>query len=280
MALRLLMRERRGRRAETGGPTFGTPFDLNLVGVLTLADKEIRRFLKVPAQTLLAPLVNAVLFLAVFAFALGRDGRTVGDLPYLAFLAPGLVMMSVIQNAFANTSSSLVIAKIQGNIVDYLMPPLSPGELLVGFVAGGVARGLLVALCTGVLLPFLLPPGQVNWPLALLYLLLASVGLATAGVLAGLWADKFDQLAAVTNFAVVPLSFLSGTFYSVAALPEPLALLAHLDPFFYMIDGFRYALTGHADGAIWIGVPALVLVDAGLWLWALHLLRSGWKLRA
>ncbi len=278
MALPLLNRKPPTAVARHG--TFGTPFDLNLIGVLTLADKEIRRFLKVPAQTLLAPVVNAILFLAVFAFALGRSGRMVGDLPYLAFLLPGLVMMSVIQNAFSNTSSSLVIAKAQGNIVDYLMPPLSPGELLFGWVAGGVVRGLLVALCTGIILPLFVPLAEANWLLALFYLLLASVGLATAGVLAGLWAEKFDQQAAVTNFAVVPLSFLSGTFYSIAVLPEPLATLAQLNPFFYMIDGFRYALTGHADGAIWIGVPVLVLVDAGLWLWALHLLRSGWKLRA
>ncbi|GBD42301.1 Inner membrane transport permease YadH [bacterium HR39] len=278
MALRLL----RGRASpgRAAAPTFGTPFDLNLVGLRTLIAKEVWRFLKVPAQTVVAPLVNALLFLVIFAFALGRAGRTVGELPYLAFLAPGLVMMSVIQNAFANTSSSLVIAKIQGNIVDYLMPPLSPGELLFGLVAGGVVRGFVVAAAVGVVLPFFVTFGSVDPLLALLYLLLASVGTATAGVLAGLWADKFDQLAFVTNFVIVPLSFLSGTFYSVAALPPALHLVALFDPFFHMIDGFRYALTGHADGAIWIGVPVLVLVDLGLWLLALHLLRIGWRLKS
>jgi len=278
MALRLL-RDRVGVEPERA-PTFGTPLDLNLVGLRTLVEKEVWRFLKVPAQTVVAPLVNALLFLVIFAFALGRAGRTVGDLPYLAFLAPGLVMMSVIQNAFANTSSSLVIAKIQGNIVDYLTPPLSPGELLFGLVAGGVVRGFVVAAAVGVVLPLFVTFEAVDPLLALLYLLLASVGTATAGVLAGLWAEKFDQLAFVTNFVIVPLSFLSGTFYTVSALPPALHAVAFLDPFFHMIDGFRYALTGHADGTIWIGVPVLVLVDLGLWLLALHLLRIGWRLKS
>ncbi len=260
--------------------TFGTPFDLNLVGLWTLYEKEVRRFLKIPAQTILAPMVTTLLFLAVFAFALGRSARTVGGLPFLDFLAPGLVMMAVIQNAFANTSSSLVIAKVQGNIVDYLMPPLSPGEFLFGFVMGGVTRGIVVGLAVaGAMLPFVEMHPVAPW-LALYHLVAASLALSLLGTIAGLWADKFDQLAAATNFLVTPLSFLSGTFYSISRLPPAVQPFAYGNPFFYMIDGFRYALTGHSDGAIWFGVLLLALVDIGLWVLALRLVRIGYKLKA
>ena len=159
-------------------------------------------------------------------------------------------MMSVVQNAFSNTSSSLVIAKIQGNIVDYLMPPLGPGELLVGITAGGVTRGLFVGLAVYVcMLPFVALP-FLHPLLALYYVLAASLMLSLLGILGGLWSEKFDQVAAVTNFVITPLSFLSGTFYSVEALPEAFRWLAYANPFFYMIDGIRYAFTDHADGSI------------------------------
>ena len=265
-------------RAPEGG--FGTPLDLNLIGLWTLYWKEVRRFSKVPAQTVVAPMVTTLLFLAVFAFALGGSGRRVGELAFLDFLAPGLVMMAVIQNAFANTSSSLVIAKVQGNIVDYIMPPLSPGEFLFGFAMGGVTRGLVVGAAVAVtVLPFAELRVQ-SVLLALYALAAASFALAVLGTIAGLWADKFDQLAAVTNFLITPLAFLAGTFYSVTQLPEAARPLLYLNPFFYMVDSFRYALTGHSDGAIWFGVLVLALVDVGLWLLALRLLRAGYKLKA
>lgn len=260
--------------------TFGTPGDINLLGVWTLYVKEVRRFLKVFTQTVVAPVVTTLVFLAIFALALGRTGRTIGELPFLEFLAPGLIMMAVAQNAFANTSSSIMIAKIQGNIVDYLMPPLSPGELLFGLVAGGVTRGIVVAVAVGAAMALFVPVWPDHLALALWMLIAASAMLSLFGVLAALWAEKFDHMASVTNFVVTPLSFLSGTFYSVADLPEPFHLLALVNPFFYMIDGFRYALTGHADGAIWIGVPLLALAVAGLWWVALYLLRTGYKLKA
>lgn len=260
--------------------TFGTLGDINLLGVWTLYLKEVRRFLKVWTQTLLAPVITTLVFLAIFTLALGRAGRTVDGLPFLVFLAPGLIMMAVAQNAFANTSSSLMIAKIQGNIVDYLMPPLSPGELLFGLVAGGVTRGVLVGIAVGVAMALFVP---LPWPqfwLAAFVLLAASAMLSLLGLLAGLWAEKFDHMAAVTNFVVTPLSFLSGTFYSIRDLPEPFHILAVANPFFWMIDGFRFALTGHTDGAIWIGVPLLALVVTALWWAALRLLRAGYKLKA
>jgi ABC-2 type transport system permease protein len=292
MAVRLLSGPREDRpapaadgaglpfRLPDAGSTFGTFADINLLGVWTLYVKEVRRFVKVWTQTLLAPVVTTLVFLAIFALALGRTGRTIGDLPFLVFLAPGLVMMAVAQNAFANTSSSLMLAKIQGNIVDYLMPPLSAGELLFGLVAGGVTRGVAVGLAVGATMALFVPlPLDHPW-LAAFVLVAASAMLSLLGVLAGLWAEKFDHMAAVTNFVVTPLSFLSGTFYSIADLPPAVHAVALANPFFYMIDGFRYALTGHADGAIWFGVPLLALVVAGLWWAALHLVRTGYKLKA
>jgi ABC-2 type transport system permease protein len=260
--------------------TFGTPFDLNLIGLWTLYLKEVRRFLKVPGQTLAAPVVTTLMFLLIFSLALGRGGRVIEGLPFLEFLAPGLVMMAVIQNAFANTSSSILIGKIQGNIVDMLMPPLRPGELLFGIVAGGVTRGLLVAVVvTLAMLPAVAI--RIEHPLLVLYYALSgSLMLALLGLLGGIWAERFDQMAAVTNFVVTPLSFLSGTFYSIAQLPGPFLLAAHLNPFFYLIDGLRFGFTGHADGSVVIGALAVAAVNLALWLLAHALLARGYRLKA
>jgi ABC-2 type transport system permease protein len=231
-------------------------------------------------QTILAPVITTLVFLAIFALAMHRTETMVGDLPFLRFLAPGLIMMAIVQNAFSNTSSSLVIAKIQGNIVDYLMPPLSPGELLFGVVMGGITRGVAVGVAVYLsMLPFVhLPP--LHPFLILFYVVASSLMLSLLGVLAGLWSEKFDQIAAVTNFVITPLSFLSGTFYSVEALPPSLAWVAHANPFFYMIDGIRYAFTGHADGSVAVGLAVLLAVNLGLWLLALLLMRRGYKLKA
>lgn len=260
--------------------TFGTPLDMNWLGLWTLYTKEVRRFVKVWTQTLGAPVVTTLVFLAIFSLALDQTQRTIGGRPFLEFLAPGLIMMAIVQNAFSNTSSSLIIAKIQGNIVDYLMPPLGSGELLLGVTAGGVTRGVLVgAAVYASMLPFVALP--IAHPgLVVYYVVASSLMLSLLGVLAGIWAEKFDQMAAVTNFVVTPLSFLSGTFYSVEALPEGLRWLALANPFFYMIDGVRYALTGHADGSVPLGVGLLALVNLALWWWALALFRQGYRLKA
>jgi ABC-2 type transport system permease protein len=268
---------------ESGAPldsTFGTPFDLNLIGLWTLYLKEVRRFLKVPGQTLAAPVVTTLMFLLIFTLALGRSGRTIEGLPFLQFLAPGLIMMAVIQNAFANTSSSILIGKIQGNIVDILMPPLRPAELMFGLVAGGVTRGLVVAVVVTLAMLPLVPLGIAHPLLVAFYALSGSLMLALLGLLGGLWAEKFDQMATVTNFVITPLSFLSGTFYSIAELPGPFLLAAHLNPFFYLIDGLRFAFTGHADGSIPIGALAVTTVNLGLWLLAHTLIARGYRLKA
>ena len=260
--------------------TFGTPFDLNLIGLWTLYLREVRRFLKVPLQTVGAPLVTTLMFLLVFSVALGRAGREIEGVPFLAFLAPGLIMMAIIQNAFANTSSSIMIGKIQGNIVDVLMPPLRSSELLFGIVAGGVTRGLLVALVVTIAMLFVIDIGEMSILLGIFYMIQGALMLSLLGFLGGLWAEKFDQMSMVTNFIVTPLSFLSGTFYSINQLPEAFQAIAHVNPFFYLIDGLRFAFIGLSDGSVLVGMAVVTLINAGLWVFAHHLVRLGYRIKA
>ena len=239
----------------------------NLLGTWTLAERENRRFLAIWMQTLVAPLITAGLFLAVFALAIGPTRGPVMGVPFLHFLAPGILMMTVIQNAFANTSSSIVVAKVQGNIVDTLMPPLSPLELVLGYVAGGIGRGLFVGVVI-FLVSVLLLGIDVQHPfVALLFVILGSAFLGGLGIVAAIFANKFDQMAAVTNFIVTPLSFLSGTFYSIERLPGWLQTLTHLNPVFYLIDGVRYGIIGRSDSSPWLGFAVCTLATlAVLWL--------------
>ncbi|MCB9960333.1 MAG: ABC transporter permease [Rhodospirillaceae bacterium] len=261
-------------------PTPRTIGAVNWLGLWTLYRKEVRRFLKVIFQTVGAPVVTTLLFFAVFALALGGIVRTTGTVPYLQFLAPGLVMMAMAQNAFANTSSSVIIAKVQGNIVDVLMPPLSALELAVGYVAGGITRGLLVGLVTLLAMaPF--AGLTVYDPVFVLYhAVMACALLSMLGVMGGIWAEKFDHIAAVTNFVVTPLTFLSGTFYTVDRLPETFWWLAHFNPFFYMIDGFRYGFIGHSDGTLAVGIVVLAGVNLALGAATYRMFASGYKLKA
>jgi ABC-2 type transport system permease protein len=253
---------------------------INWLGFWTLYSREVRRFFKVATQTIAAPVVTTLLFLAVFVLALGGAGRTAGGIPFAEFLTPGLVMMSMMQNAFANTSSSLVISKVQGNIVDVLMPPLSGGELTLAYALGGVTRGVVVGAVVSAAIWCFVPVRIADFSAVVFYAIAASLLLSLLGVLAGIWAEKFDHMAAVTNFIVTPLSFLSGTFYSVDRLPESWRFVAHLNPFFYMIDGFRYGFIGHADGSLAIGVAVLVGVNAALLLLSFRLVASGYRLKA
>ena len=251
----------------------------NLRGLWSLYRKEVMRFVKIATQTIMAPLVTTLLFLAVFALALGGTERMAGGVPYVQFLGPGLIMMAIVQNGFANTSSSLVIAKVQGNVVDLLMPPLSPAVLTTGFALAGMTRGLVVGLAVGLAMTFFVPIRIVD-PLPILFHAVAgALMLALIGILAGLWSEKFDHIAAVTNFVVTPLAFLSGTFYSVERLPAEWSFIAHLNPFFYMIDGFRAGFIGHADGNRYIGYGVLAVADICLWALCHHLFRTGYKLK-
>jgi ABC-2 type transport system permease protein len=253
---------------------------VNWVGLWSLYRKEVQRFVKVFTQTVAAPVVTTLLFYAIFALALGGIVRMAGDVPFLHFLAPGLMMMAMMQNAFANTSSSVMIAKIQGNIVDVLMTPLSSAELAVAYVGGGITRGLLVGLVTWLaIIPFV--PVGVHDPVFILYHgIAASMLLSLLGMMGGIWAEKFDHIAAVTNFVVTPLAFLSGTFYTIDRLPEGWQLAAHFNPFFYMIDGFRYGFIGFSDGTLGIGLAVMAATNLVLWWLVLRMLRTGYKLKA
>jgi ABC-2 type transport system permease protein len=253
---------------------------VNRVGLWTMVYKEIGRFLSVYTQTITAPVITALLFFTIFALAFGGIAREMGDVPFLAFIAPGLVMMTMAQNAFANTSSSVVIAKVQGNIVDVLMPPLSPAELFLGYIAGGVARGLIVGAVGLFVISFFAPIGLYNPLAALGFAILGTMMLSAMGLAAGIWSEKFDHIAAVTNFAVTPLTFLSGTFYSLDRLPPFWQDVAHFNPFFYMIDGFRGGFVAQTDANIWIGFLFLAGMNTILMVLCLWMLRTGYKIKS
>jgi ABC-2 type transport system permease protein len=241
--------------------------------------KEVLRFWKVGFQTVAAPVITAILYMMIFGHVLEGSEKVYGQVHYTAFLLPGLVMMSVLQNAFANSSSSLVQSKIMGNLVFLLLTPLSHRAWFVAYVGSSVVRGLAVGL--GVMLatwwyaqPSLVAP---LWILA--FGTMGAALLGALGVIAGLWAEKFDQMAAFQNFIIMPMTFLSGVFYSIHSLPAIWQQVSHLNPFFYMIDGFRYGFFGVSDVSPWLSLSivgaALLLVSA----LALHLLRSGYKIR-
>ena len=254
---------------------------VNWGGLATLYIKEVRRFFKVQTQTIWAPAITTLLYLAIFTVALGRSGRTIMGVPFADFLAPGLIVMAMIQNSFANSSFSLLVGKIQGTIVDYLMPPLSTGELIVGLVGASVTRAVLVGFA--VWLAMLLWPGvsvHVARPeLVLWFGLMGSLMLAFLGLLTSIWAEKFDHAAAVTNFVVTPLSLLSGTFYSVHQLAPAFQTVSHANPFFYVISGFRAGFLGVSDSPLLVGGIALLVINIALWALCYALLKSGWKIK-
>nr|WP_310469276.1 ABC transporter permease [Sphingomonas sp.] len=255
---------------------------VNWGGLKTLYIKEVRRFFKVHMQTVWAPAITTLLYLVIFTVALGGAGRTVMGVHFADFLAPGLIVMAMIQNSFANASFSLLVGKIQGNIVDYLMPPLSTGELIAGLVGAAVTRAFFVG--GAVWLAMLAWPGvsvAVAHPLwALWFGLMGSLMLAFLGLLTSIWAEKFDHAAAVSNFVVTPLSLLSGTFYSVEQLSPLFQAVSHANPFFYVISGFRYGFLGIADSPILVGAAVLLLLNGLLWAGCFALLKSGWKIKS
>jgi ABC-2 type transport system permease protein len=265
-------------------PAFGVKriAHVNFYGTWTLYAKEVRRFLKVYQQTLTAPAVTTLLYLAIFVVAIGQQGKFVLGVRFADFIAPGLIIMAMIQNAFANTSSSMIIGKVQGSIIDTLMPPLSPTELTLAFVAGAVTRGFLVGL--SVWLAILLLPNidvHIHALWAVLYFgFMGTIMLGLLGILTGLWAEKFDHSAAITNFIVQPLSLLSGTFYTLASLPTPWREISLFNPFFHIIDGFRYGFIGVADAPLLPGALALLALNGVLWLLCYSLFKSGWHTRA
>ena len=267
-------------------PTAASPprvrqFDggVNWTGLWTLYAKEVRRFWKVGMQTVAAPVVTTLLYMMVFVVAMGGR-RVVDGVSFAQFVGPGLIMMAILNNAFANASSSLIQAKLMGTAPDFLTPPLSPGEIMAAFTGGAVTRGLLVGLVTAASVWPFSHFGVANLAALVWFALAAAAIMALVGLLTGLWSEKFDHLAAVTNFIVMPMTFLSGTFYSVSFLPEPFRTASRFNPFFYVIDGFRSGFIGHADGSLLVGFGytlALVLALGGL---TYALLRSGWRLKS
>ncbi len=253
---------------------------MNWVGLWTLYLKEVRRFLNVYTQTIAAPVVTTLLFLAVFTLALGRGAEIVDGVPYAQFLAPGLIMMAMAQNAFANTSSSIVIAKVQGNIVDTLMPPLSAFELALAYTASGATRGVVVGIAVGLSMAPFVDLTPLHWGSILFHGVAASTMLALLGTIGGIWSEKFDHIAAVTNFIVTPAAFLSGTFYTITRLPGFWHEVALFNPFFYMIDGFRYGFIDHADGSVALGFWVLLGTNLALFALAWRMLATGYKLKS
>jgi ABC-2 type transport system permease protein len=250
-----------------------------MTGLRTLFYKEVLRFWKVSFQTVAAPVLTAVLYMLIFGHVLSDHVKVYENIAYTAFLVPGLVMMSVLQNAFANSSSSLVQSKIMGSLVFVLLTPLSHWSWFFAYVASSVARGLIVGLGVLIVTGFFGPPNFVAPVWILCFALLGAAMLGALGVIAGLWAEKFDQMAAFQNFIIMPMTFLSGVFYSIHSLPAFWQGVSHLNPFFYMIDGFRYGFFGVSDVSPWLSlavvVAALLLVSAI----AVHLLRIGYKIR-
>ena len=254
---------------------------INAIGMYTLYMREVRRFIKILMQTLIAPVMTSVLFLMVFVVAVGDRVNLAGGVDFVTFLTPGLVMMNLLQNAFANTSTSLVVGKVQGTIVDVLMPPLGAGEVLAALSLGGVTRGVMVGVVTAVALTLLGGGSLPNAPFtALLFMFLGALAMAFAGILAGIWANKFDEMAAITNFVIQPLAFLSGTFYSINRLPAPFDTIAAMNPVFYAIDGFRFGMIGVADRPILTGVICLVGLNLVLGIICYRALKSGYRLKS
>jgi len=270
-------------RSEPGIPTIR---NVNWGGLRTLYVKEVRRFFKVQLQTVWAPAMTTLLFLVIFTVALGRSGRTVAmegaAVPFADFIAPGLIVMGMLQNAFANASFSLLVGKIQGNIVDYLMPPLSTGELIAALIGAAVTRAILVGIA--VWLAMVLWPGVhvlPRHPLAVIWFgVMGAAMLGFSGLITSIWAEKFDHAAAVTNFVVAPLSLLSGTFYSIHNLAPAFQAVSHANPFFYIISGFRYGFLGAADSPVGFGAGLLLAINLALGTICYALLRRGWKLKS
>ncbi len=252
---------------------------MNVIGFRTLLVKEVRRFLKVPAQTVAQPVVMTTLYFLIFGFSLGGRVRELDGVPYVRFIVPGLVMLGLIQNSFMNTSSSMFVLKLQGTIVDLLVAPLSVGELLAAFTLAGVARGLLVGgivwLVAAVFTGFSVPHPE--W--VAIYSLLVAVLFSLLGLIMAIWSEKFEQLNILPTFIITPLTFLGGVFYSAKMLPAPWSTVARMNPILYMVEGLRYGLLDAGEGAVWLGfglTAALCLVALAVAWW---MLATGYKLR-
>ena len=253
---------------------------VNWLGFYTLYKKEIFRFLKVVIQTVISPLVTSLLFLMVLSLAIGNEKGSALGYPFISFLAPGLIAMQIIQQAFSHSASSIMIGKIQGNIVDVLYAPLSPSEVTLAIILAAVTRSFIIAATSLVVFSFIIDLQFYNFYYIFIYTFLGSFILGAVGFIVGLWAEKFDNMASATNFIIVPLSFLSGTFYSIKKLPEALQKISEWNPFFYIIDGFRYGFLGVSDGSLRFGLLYLLALSALTWFLSYILFKKGYKIKS
>jgi len=253
---------------------------VNWVGAWTLYKKEVLRFLAVWIQTIFSPIITAMLFLLVLSLAIGNDRGEVLGVSFITFLAPGLIAMQIIQQAFSHSASSFMIKKIDGSIVDVLYAPLSPGEVTFAVILSAVTRSLMIAIISIIAFYFIVEIVINNYLILIAFTFLSSFILGATGMIAGLWAEKFDHMATVTNFIIVPLSFLSGTFYTIDRLPYFLQMISKANPFFYMIDGFRYSIIGKADSSIFVGLLYLSVLSTVLWGVSYMLFKKGYKIKS
>ncbi len=253
---------------------------INWVGAYNLYIKEVTRFLVVWAQTLLSPLISSLLFLSVLSLAIGNDRGSVLGVSFISFLAPGLIAMSIIQQSFSHSSSSLMIGKIQGNIIDTLLAPLSAAEVTIATILAAVTRSILISIISITVFSFIIEIQIFNFFYIFIFAFLGSFILGALGFCAGLWAEKFDHMATVANFIITPLSFLSGVFYSVDRLPVFFQSISKVNPFFYMIDGFRFGFLGVSDGSISFGVIYLTILAISIWFLSYYLYKIGYKIKS
>ena len=265
------------KKYKIGSRRFGI---INWIGAWTLYKKEVLRFLIVWIQTIFSPLISSLLFLLVLSLAIGSDRGDILGVPFISFLAPGLISMQIIQQSFSHSSSSFMIGKIQGNIVDLLYAPLSAAEVTVSITLAAVTRSVMIASVSIIVFKFIIDLEISNYLSLIVFTLLSSFILGNIGIIAGLWAEKFDHMATVTNFVIVPLSFLSGTFYSIERLPDFLQTISKANPFFYMIDGFRYSFIGKADGSILFGLVYLTILSFMSWIVTYLLYKKGYKIKS
>ena len=253
---------------------------INWIGFKSLWLKECNRFMAVWQQTLLSPLVSSLLFLSVLSLALGNNRGDVLGYSFINFLAPGLIAMSILSQSFSHSVSSLMIGKIQGNIVDMLYAPLSALEVTMAIILAAITRSFLIAIISIIVFSLIIKIQIDNYFYVLSFAFLSSFILGSLGFITGLWAEKFDHTATVTNFIITPLSFLSGVFYSINKLPEFFQNISHINPFFYMIDGFRFGFLGQSDGSIKLGLIYLISLSFIIWFIAYYLYKKGYKIKS
>tara|TARA_B100000427_G_C15453472_1_gene570643 strand:- start:293 stop:1102 length:810 start_codon:yes stop_codon:yes gene_type:complete len=265
------------KKYKIGDRRFGI---INWVGAFSLYKKEVFRFLIVSGQTLIGPIITSILFLMVISLAIGDAKKDVLGAPFIIFLAPGLIAMQVIQQSFAHSSSSLIMSKMMGTIQDIIGSPLSSAEVTTSIILASVTRGFLISIISSAIFYLFLDLEINSYIIFIIYLFLGTFMLGSLGFIAGLFANKFDEMATITNFLIVPLSFLSGTFYSINRLPDLLQTISYYNPFFHMIDGFRYAFINQMDGSIKFGIIYLSVLSIIFWMIAYYLFKKGYNIKS